>query len=313
MSISSASISLLKSEAGPEILSALADNDINEIMLNPDGVLWVEHKDQGMIVIGERTKHKAESFIRAVAGNQNLEVNERTPILETELAIDGSRFEATLPPVTRNPAFTIRKKAHLIYRFSDYVAAGIATVDQVHVIRDAIKDRKNILVCGGPGTGKTTFTNACIAELVEVCDPTQRIITLEDVPELQCSAKNTYSMYTTDEVDLSRLLRVSLRSRPDRILVGEVRDKSMLDLLKAWNTGSPGGIATVHANGAEAAIQRCSDLAQEANVPPPISLIVETVNIVVAIQRIQGKPGRRIKEIVAVTGHNGVNYQFKKL
>ncbi len=308
------SINLLKNQAGEVILKALFDHSVNEIMLNPDGVIWVEHKDHGMEVAGEMQRRAAESFIRAVAGVQNLEINERTPILETELLIDKSRFEGVLPVNTDGgPAFAIRKKAKEIYRFRDYVARGMMSEDQVQVICDAMVKRLNILVCGGPGTGKTTFVNACIAELVTLVNPKERLFLLEDVPELQCSARNKVAMHTSSEIDLSDLLRATLRMRPDRILVGEVRDKSMLYLLKAWNTGAPGGIATVHANGAEAAALRCSDLAQEANIPPPLALIVETVNVIVSIERLASSPGRRVKEIVGIQGHDGQKFIFQKL
>ncbi len=314
MTHESTSISLLKNQAGELIINALFDNDINEIMLNPDGKIWAEHKKDGMDIIGEMKKQAAEAFIRAVAGVQKLEVNEKTPVLETELPIDNSRFEGVLATNTNGgPAFAIRKKAKEIYTFHDYMGAGIMTEKQAKVLCEAMKDRKNILVCGGPGTGKTTFVNACIFELVKFIDPKERLFILEDVPELQCSASNTVPMHTSLALDLSGLLRATLRMRPDRIFIGEVRDKSMLYVLKAWNTGAPGGIATVHANGAEAAALRCSDLAQEANVPPPIALIVETVNVIVAFERVPGFPGRRIKEIVAITGHDGNKFLFKKL
>ena len=295
-------------------MRALQDDLINEIMLNPDGQLWVEHVKNGMYPVGEMNHGHAVNFIRTVAGLHGLVVQENHPILETELPLDLSRFEATIPPVTRNASFTIRKKAKKIYSLDEYVESGILNAEQAEMIRAAIVSRKNILVCGGPGTGKTTFTNACIAELVKLCDPNQRIIILEDVPELQCAAKNTLSMCTSKNVDLSDLLRVTLRSRPDRILVGEVRNKAMLDLLKAWNTGSPGGIATVHANGVDAAIQRCSDLAQEAGVPSPDHLILETVNIIVAIERCVGGAGRVVKEDAELTGFSKENgFIFNKM
>ena len=307
-------INLISHEAGKEILKALNDDEIIEIMVNPNGSLWTEDYKGKMHEVGKIPADNIDGFIRVLAGSKNKIANERHSILELELPEEFgfARFEGVLPPTTTDgPGFAIRKRAKRIYTFDDYIENGILTEKQAEIIKQAILDRKNILICGGPGTGKTTFANACIDQLVKHGDPNQRIITMEDVKELQCSADNTFGMLTSKGVELSDLLAATLRLRPDRILVGEVRNKAMLDLLKAWNTGCPGGLATIHANGAEAAIQRCSDLAQEANVPAPISLICETVNLIVAIQRVPG--GRIIKEVTALSGHDGSRFLFEKL
>ena len=181
------------------------------------------------------------------------------------------------------------------------------------LVADALKKRKNILICGAPGTGKTTFANACIHKLIECCEDSERIITLEDVPELQCSAENVYRMYTDKNqgIDLNILLQITLRSRPNRILVGEVRDKAMLELLKAWNVGCS-GLATVHSNTATAqgAIQRCIDLAQEASISPPLGLISETVNTIVTVERASNAAGRKINSVALVKGFDS-NGQFQ--
>lgn len=311
---SEADLSKLKYDAGDTVLDALADDDITEIMLNPDGLLWCESRTKGKYEAGTIPAFQAKNFLHTVSGMQGLYITEEYPILETELPLDGSRLEGILPPVTENPSFTIRKRAKSVYTFEDYLTKGILNQQQANAISQAIIDRKNILVCGGPGTGKTTFTNACIYELTKLCDPTQRIVVLEDVPELQCTAKNTLNLRTAKNVDMSELLRVTLRSRPDRILVGEVRNKSMLDLLKAWNTGCPGGLATVHANNTRAAVQRCCDLAMEANVPKPISLICETIDILVSIVADPSHPaGRVVKEVTELSGHNGHEFIFQQL
>ncbi len=304
----------LKYDAGELVLSALESDDITEIMLNPDGILWFESRSLGMYPAGTMPAFQAKNFLHTIAGIQGLYITEDHPILETELPLDRSRFEGTLPPLTENPSFTIRKRAKSIFSLSDYLHRGIVNQKQVEVIQEAICARKNILICGGPGTGKTTLTNACIHELTKLCDPSQRIVILEDVPELQCAAKNVLSMCTSKNIDMSALLRITLRSRPDRILVGEVRDKAMLDLLKAWNTGCPGGIATVHANGTIAAIQRCCDLAMEANIPKPVSLICETVNVIVSIERDPKHPaGRLVRAVTELKGHKDQDFIFQHL
>lgn len=306
-------IKQLEETCGPIILNPLRDPFVTELMLNPDGHLWTEHREVGVSNVGEISANQAERIIRKIAGIQELEVNYDNPILECEFPIDQSRFEGMLPPIAKRPSFTIRKKAELIYTFEDYIQKGALTEAQAKTIRLAISERKNILVCGGPGTGKTTFVNACIFELTKIA-PDDRLLILEDVPELQCSAKNVVQLVTNriikNPVDLQKLVFVAMRSRPDRILIGEVRDKAMLDLLKAWNTGCPGGIATVHANDTHSAIQRCLSLAEEAGVSKPISLLLETIDLIVAIERNNFTLERRVKNISSLEGYDAQRQQF---
>jgi type IV secretion system protein VirB11 len=226
-------------------------------------------------------------------------VNPENPILECELPLDGSRFEALIPPLVSQPTFTIRKKALLIFTLQDYVDKGIITPAQKETIEEAVRNRENILVAGGTGSGKTTLANA-ILHAVSVLTPEHRIVVIEDTLELQCSAPNAVFLRTSISTDMTRLLRATMRLRPDRIVVGEVRDGAALALLKAWNTGHPGGAGTVHANSAEAALVRVDQLIQEAGVPPVPELIAEAVNVVVFIKRTS--TGRIVDEIVRVTG-----------
>jgi len=183
-------------------------------------------------------------------------------------------FRRILPPAAPAPMFTIRKRASMLIRLDQYVADGIMTPEQVDVIRDSIVNRLNIVVSGGTGTGKTTLTNAILAELVETT-PEHRLVILEDTAEIQCAAENHVILHTTDTVDMGRLLKSTMRLRPDRIIVGEVRDGAALTLLKAWNTGHPGGIATVHSNSAGAALTRLEQLvaARSAGVQTGSTLV----------------------------------------
>ena len=306
-------IKQLEETCGDVIINALRDPLVTELMLNPDSVLWVEHRTKGIIPHGEILPNQAERIIRKIAGIQGLEVNYDNPILECEFPVDHSRFEGMLPPIVKNPAFTIRKKAEIIYTFTDYINRGALSDSQAAIIRQAIGDRKNILVCGGPGTGKTTFVNACIFELTQIA-PEDRLLILEDVPELQCSAKNVVQLVTNkiikSPVDLQKLVYVAMRSRPDRILIGEVRDKAMLDLLKAWNTGCPGGIATIHANDTHSAIERCLSLAEEAGVTKPISLLLETIDLIVSIERNNLTLERKVKAISILEGYDPKTQRF---
>ncbi|HBM17421.1 MAG TPA: conjugal transfer protein TrbB [Lentisphaeria bacterium] len=308
-------LSKLTFDAGEMVMSAIDDDDITEIMLNPDSSLWIEHRTRGMYKAGRMPESQATSFIYTVAGLQDKTINKALPYLETELPFGRARFEATIPPISDMPSFTIRKRAKAIYTLNDYIESGIISEKWADFITKSLIEKKSILICGAPGTGKTTFANACVDTLTKVCDKTERIITLEDVPELQCNASNVYSMYTNKHanIDMNILLQITLRSRPNRILVGEVRDKAMLELLKAWNVGCS-GIATIHSNTAncQAAIQRCIDLSLEGTSSPPISLICESVNVVVTIERTNKNPsGRIINNVGRLNGCREGQFEFE--
>ena len=289
----------LRRALGVEIIHALEDLAVVEIMLNPDSWLWIDRLGSGMERIGSIDAIRAMSIVATVAGMLDTTISETRPILECELPLDGSRFEALIPPLVERPTFALRKKALLVFTLDDYVAKDIMTDAQKTVIENAVQSRHNILVAGGTGTGKTTLANA-ILDCIAKVDHNHRIVIIEDTRELQCNAQNTVFLRTSDGTNMTRLLRATMRLRPDRIVVGEVRDASALALLKAWNTGHPGGIGTVHANDASAALIRIGQLVQEAGVPPNPELIAEAVNVVVSIKRTQ--TGREVDEILAVTG-----------
>lgn len=287
----------IKRELGEEILNFLYSDDVIEIMLNSDGKLWVEKLGANMQCIGDFSESKAKSIISSVATYLDTIANAENPILECELPIDGSRFEALLPPVVATPTFTIRKKAVKIFTLQDYLDKEILTIRQKEIIINAIQDRKNILIVGGTGSGKTTFANAVI-ESIATLTPEHRILIIEDTAELQCSSKNKVILRTSDKADMLRLLKATMRLRPDRIIVGETRGKEALDLLKAWNTGHPGGIATVHANSAYGGLIRLEQLIAEASNTPMNVLIAEAINVIVYIAKTNN--GRKIKEIIEV-------------
>ena len=168
-------------------------------------------------------------------------------------------------------------------------------------LRVAVAERRNILVAGGTSTGKTTLTNALLAEVAKTSD---RVVLIEDTRELQCAAPNLVAMRTKDGVaTLSDLVRSSLRLRPDRIPIGEVRGAEALDLLKAWGTGHPGGIGTIHAGSAIGALRRMEQLIQEAVITVPRALIAETIDIVAVLS---GRgAARRLAELARVDGLTG--------
>lgn len=300
----------LRRALGPEILDALNDNKVVEIMLNPAGDLWTDSHGGGMQCIGRVDPVRAMSIVATVAAMLGSTITQDNPILECELPLDGSRFEALIPPVVPAPTFALRKKAKLIFSLADYVESRVMTDLQADLLKSAVAQRKNILISGGTGTGKTTLANAVLNEISTI-SPDHRIVIIEDVLELQCSVKNTVFLRTSPSIDQVSLLRATMRLRPDRIVVGEVRDKSALALLKAWNTGHPGGIGTVHANSAGAALVRVGQLIQEAGVPPAPDLISEAINLVVSIRRTAS--GRIVDEVVEVIGWtSGAGFELKK-
>jgi type IV secretion system protein VirB11 len=179
------------------------------------------------------------------------------------------------------------------------------TSHQASVIRNAIKSRLNIVVSGGTGSGKTTLANAVIAEIVETA-PDDRLVILEDTAEIQCVAENAVALHTSNSVDMARLLKSTMRLRPDRIIVGEVRDGAALTLLKAWNTGHPGGVTTIHSNSATSALQRLEQLTAEVSQQPMQSVIGDAVDLIVSIER-TGK-GRRVTDILHVETFSAGRY-----
>jgi type IV secretion system protein TrbB len=303
-------------DLGGEVIAGLESQEVNEIILNPDGKLWFDHVSRGLLCVGAMIKTQAFSLLNSVAGIHSFVVSQHCPRLEAELphfqAMHGERFTGQVPPIVSAPCFTIRKKSSVVFTLQDYIGAQRMSVRQAEILRGLVLERKNVLVCGGPGSGKTTITNALIAEAVQH-EANQRFLLLEDLPELQCAATNKVAMLTSAEVDMTGLLRAAMRMRPDRILIGEVRGKEALDMLKAWNTGCPGGICTVHANGTEEAIQRVLDLAMEAGLTvPPIALLLHTVDAVVAVVR-RGSQKGFISSIAKLKEYRNDKFIFEKL
>ena len=290
---------MLRSALGPAIAAALEDPQVVEVLLNPDGALWVDRLAEGRVPTGTRLfRDDAERIIRLVAAHLRLEVHSGAPIVSAELPETGERFEGLLPPVTPAPVFAIRKRAVLVYTLDRYVEDGVLTAEQAAYLRQAVRDRLNIVIAGGTSTGKTTLANALLDEVARTGD---RVIILEDTRELQCLADDQVALRTKPGVaSMAELVRSTLRLRPDRIVVGEVRGGEALDLLKAWGTGHPGGIATLHAGSASGALSRLEQLIQEAVVTVPRPLIAEAVDVIVMI--VGRGAGRRVRDIVRVTG-----------
>ena len=302
----------LRRDLGDTFMAALNDPRTIEIMLNADGVLWQERLGEPMKRIGRMSATRAEAALRTIAACLDTTITRNNPTLEGELPLDGSRFAGQLPPVVSSPTFAVRKKASAVFTLEQYVEDGILTAEQKAVLCDAVRDHRNILIVGGTGTGKTTLTNAIIEQMVRLNED-ERIVIIEDTGEIQCSARNCIQYHTTTEVSMTKLLRTTLRMRPDRILVGEVRGPEALDLLMAWNTGHEGGVATIHANHARAGLGRLAMMiSMHPDSPHPIEpLIGEAVHVVVHIAKTGD--GRRVKEILEVSGYTDGRYHTREL
>ncbi|WP_448785079.1 P-type conjugative transfer ATPase TrbB [Brucella intermedia] len=290
---------MLRTALGSSIARFLEDPAVIEVMLNPDGHIWIDRLSEGLADTGEKlSAADGERIVRLVAHHVGAEVHARKPRVSAELPETGERFEGLLPPVVAAPAFAIRKPAVAVFTLDDYVTAGIMSSFQAEVLRLNVATRANILVAGGTSTGKTTLTNALLAEVAKTSD---RVVIIEDTRELQCAVPNLVAMRTKDGVaTLSDLVRSSLRLRPDRIPVGEVRGSEALDLLKAWGTGHPGGIGTIHAGSGIGALRRLEQLIQEAVITVPRALIAETIDLV-AVLAGRGS-SRRLVELARVDG-----------
>jgi len=290
---------MLRTALGPSIAAWLEDPIIVEVMLNPDGRLWVDRLSGGLADTGERlAAADGERIVRLVAHHVGAEVHPASPRVSAELPETGERFEGLLPPVVTAPAFAIRKPAIAVFTLEDYVAVGTMAEVQAETLREAVRERRNILVAGGTSTGKTTLANALLAEVAKTTD---RVVLIEDTRELQCRSPNLVTLRTKDGVaSLSDLVRASLRLRPDRIPIGEVRGAEALDLLKAWGTGHPGGVGTIHAGTALGAVRRLEQLIQEAVVTVPRALIAETIDVIAVLSG-RGVE-RRLAELARVEG-----------
>jgi type IV secretion system protein TrbB len=288
-------IQMLRTAMGPLIAAALEDPDVVEVMLNPDRTLWVDRLSSGRAPMDvELSEADGERIIRLVAAHVGAEVHRGQPLLSAELPETGERFEGILPPAAPGPAFALRKRAIGVIPLERYVVDGMMTVSQAGFLVRAVRERQNVLIAGATSSGKTTLANALLAEIAATGD---RVLVLEDTVELQCVARDHVPLRTrAGVVSMTELVRSSMRLRPDRVVVGEVRGAEALDLIKVWGTGHPGGIATIHAGSALGALLRLEQL------------IAEAVNVVIHIAG-RGRK-RRIESIARVIGFDGVGYRL---
>ena len=300
----------LRYALGESITRALDDPRVVEVMANPDGEIWTDRIGEGRKPANVRiSSDDAGAILRLLADHAGIVVNENTPLVSATLPETGERFQGVFPPITQVPCFSIRKRPGVIFTLAQYVEMGIVTVEIAETLRAALLERLNILVIGGTGSGKTTLTNALLAEPAIVSD---RVVIIEDTAELRCAARDSISMLTKvipPIVTMGDLARVTLRLRPDRIIVGEVRDGAVLEMIKLWNTGHPGGIATLHANSPRDALYRVEDLVGEVTERIPQRQIGATINLIVEIRRApETRAGRVVSGVARVRGFQDGKY-----
>lgn len=303
---------LVRHLLGADILGALALPDTIEVLVNPDGVIWHERLGQHMKPIGTVDRDAAMALASALAGTVGKKITRQEPYVEAELVLDGSRVSVQVPPIVLATTITIRKHASAVFSLEDYVRSEVMNETQASVLRQAIHAHKNILVVGGTSSGKTTLINAIIAEIT-CARPHARIILIEDTLELQCVAPNAVRYRASADVPIQQLVRISLRMRPDIIIVGETRGAEALDLLDAWATGHRGGAASIHGDSAAIGVSRLvMNVSRNPLTPKPIEpLVTQAVDVVVNIQR--AEMGRRVREILSITGHAEGAFTFERL
>jgi len=302
--------SALARALGAAIADALAAPDVVEALVNADGQVWLDRVGVGLMLTEHRiSAHDRETAIRLLAHEAGETVGEDRPALATILPDSAARVQALLPPLVEAPVLAIRKRPAVIYTLADYVRDGVATPSQAAMLSEAVAAQRNIVVAGGTGSGKTTLLNALLAEPAFAAS---RVVILEDTAELQIASANAVQLLTkrtNPPVTMRDLVQMTLRLRPDRIVVGEVRDGAALEVLKAWNTGHPGGLLTLHANSAADALARLEDLCMEAVAAPPKRLIAAAVDLIVFIARQtshEGRGKRAIQHIISPK-HQGEN------
>lgn len=298
---------------GEAIADLLRDPAVSDILVNADGHVRVDRPGLPRTrLVLPLPRSSVERVVRLVASHVGRDIDPLHPIVSAELP-DGARFEGLLPPLSLGPCFAIRKHAARVFSLREYAAAGDLTLAEVAGLQAAVRDRRSILIAGGTGSGKTTFANALLAEIADSGD---RLLILEDTRELQCAARDHLALRTSERTSLRDLLRASLRLRPDRIIVGEVRGGEALDLLKAWNTGHPGGVATLHANSARAALYRLEQLIEEVVPHASRPLIAEAVDLIVFLAPAHRHPRdrRRVETLAVVEGLDATgDYQLRPL
>jgi pilus assembly protein CpaF len=294
----------------------ILDREISEIMVNGTSRVFIERRGMLEEVPGVAMEEKTlQIAVKNIARRLGDEISDERPVLDSRLP-DGSRVAAIFPPCSiGGTTLTIRKFAAHLYTAEELLRIGTMSQEVLGHLRSAISERKNILVSGGTSTGKTTMLNA-VARFI---DPRDRIVVIEDTAELNLCQPNLVRFEARREqpgspaVTIRDLVKATLRHRPDRILLGEVRGAEAFDLLQALNTGHSGTLATIHANSAAQSLTRFASCVLQSDVQLPFQAIrnsiADSVNLLLQIERRDGR--RVVSELVEVEGYDQVRDQFQ--
>ncbi len=312
---------LFHSFRGLDILQPLMeDASVSEIMINHHAEIFVERRGRmTLLPVSFESRERLEDLIQTVVASVNRVVNESSPIVDARLK-DGSRVHVVLPPVAlKGPCMTIRKFPEQPLTMEQLVSIGSLSVEAASFLKGMIGAKYNIFISGGTGTGKTTFLNA----LSQFIGADERIVTIEDSAELQIrTIPNFVSMETRNantegkgEITIRDLIRASLRMRPNRIIVGEVRGGEALDMLQALNTGHQGSMSTGHSNGAKDMLARLETMVlSAAELPVQVirQQIASAIDIVIHLSRFRDR-SRKVTEICEVVGMEAGEVQLNPL
>ena len=299
----------LHAELGPVLLPGVEDPDVNEVIVNPDGRVYFDRESSGMQPQEAVDPQHVEALARTIATFFGRSFNEENPNLEASLPFHGARFTATRPPITRGGvAMTLRLRSRVRHLGPDFVDTGVLSRAHAELLVQGLHQRRNVIVCGGLGTGKSALANALLLAITDG----SRIGILEDSPEIECPTLHAVNFYACPGFDLETLAgRTSLRFRFDRICVGEIRDREAMALLQAW-TSIRGGVATLHAEDPEGALSRLELLIRLAR--PSVAeiarlLIAAAVDFVVFLKG-RGATHRRVATILELHGYDERSGQF---
>jgi len=294
------------------ILPYLSNREVSEIYTNPATCeVWIGTTGARHATGIQLPEMHIQAFLNTCAERQNETLNRNNEHIQAQLPLPvfhGARLQGVTPRIVERPCFNIRKRASTIYSLQEYVDAGSLCRAHYRAIQSAIRDRKNILVFGGMGSGKTTLVNAILDAMIDD-NPTEDFLILEDTQELQCRADGTRYLTQTNTNGLRDLVKLTKRMFPGRVVVGEVRDEAALDLMNAWTSGHPGGTGTVHASSPIGTLRKMAALARWAADTDHTAMVAEAIDLVVGIERTA--TGRIIRHVAWVDDELGPEGDYK--
>ncbi|WP_170565599.1 ATPase, T2SS/T4P/T4SS family [Ruegeria atlantica] len=255
--------------------------EVIDICVNPDGAVFVERFGAGWVHWGTLAAADAEGFLRWCATRTGTSITEEHPRLKGRIPGTAHRVAGLIPPVVEGPTFSIRRHSERVISLEEYVPDP----EPCGILARALAERYNILIAGATGSGKTTLLNACLDEVARIA-PGTRLVTIEDTAEIRTRLANRVQMHASDSTGMDALLAETLRHAPTRIVLGEVREGHVLmTLLKAWHTGHPGGLVTLHANSAAEVMDRLRTLATEVMASDPTPALMQATDMIVFVRR----------------------------